>query len=500
MNEMAKSIPRLGPGILQSLPASVDRPHYDRSALRRGMAHIGVGAFHRAHQAEYTDDLLAKSFDRWGIVGVNIRPPGLTESLGAQSGLYTRLLRDGARNEARIIGSIVEVVESIENSGPALEVLASPDIDVVTLTVTEKGYCHRPADGSLDTTNLEVAADIATPEAPRTVPGILARALEMRMMAHGKPLTIVSCDNIPENGVILGNVVREMARLRCAALSDWVEGNAAFPSCMVDRIAPATTPFDTETVERSFGYRDSAVVVGEPFRQWVIEQKFAGRFPRWDAVGAAFVDDVTPYEHIKMRVLNGAQTTLANLGVLAGHEYTFDAIGDPLLEAFVRRMLVEETVTTLAEVPGMPALLYVDQSLARLHNTAIRHRCHQIATDGSQKIVQRLLNPVRERARRGQASPMLGLSVAAWMAYLILASSRFGSRWKADDPLAGRIAAIADATGDNPTALVGEILRIESIFGSELASLPSFADSIASPLSHLLSSDPMSAVKRVMEN
>ena len=278
---------------------------------------------------------------------------------------------------------------------------------MVTLTVTEKGYCHIPSSGALDLDHPDIVHDLANPETPRSVPGLLARALEKRMASHGRPVTLLSCDNIPANGVILGNVVRALATRRGNGLSDWIAANVAFPSAMVDRIAPATTQADLDTVEQRFGYRDAAVAVGEPFRQWVIEQKFAGRVPRWDLVGATFVDDVTPFEHLKMRVLNGAQTTLATLGVLAGLEHTSDAIADPLLATFVRRMLTEETLPTLMPVPGISPLAYVEQSLDRLRNTAIRHRNHQIATDGSQKIVQRLLNPIRDRLRQGGSIALL---------------------------------------------------------------------------------------------
>ena len=281
-------------------------------------------------------------------------------------------------------------------------------------------------------------------------------------MAGHSPL--LSCDNIPHNGALLAAVVGGLAQRRGSAVADWIEANAAFPSTMVDRIAPATSHVDLKAVEEEFGYRDLAVAVGEPFRQWVIEEKFAGRFPRWDLVGATFVDDVTPYEHIKMRVLNAAQSTLAYLGVLSGHEHTFDAIGNPVLAAFVRRMLLEESLSTLPRLPSMPAEPYVEQSLARLHNTAIRHRCHQIATDGSQKIVQRLLNPIRERLARRQSSPLLAVPVAAWMAYLIRASDRFGRQWPVDDPFAQRVADLANRVGSDAGRLCEEITAIEAIF------------------------------------
>ena len=491
------TLPRLGPDLLPRLSETVRRPAYDRAALRVGMAHVGVGAFHRSHQAEYTDDLLHQSFGPWGVVGVNIREPRLAGTLGRQAGLYTRLIRQDDRVEARVIGSIVSVVDSQHSPAPALQALSSPEVEVVTLTVTEKGYCHRPASGELDLGHPDIVHDLADPETPRSLPGILLRALELRMRSHGRPVTVMSCDNIPANGVILGRVVRELAERRGGGLPNWISANAAFPSSMVDRIAPAVTQADLDTVEREFGYRDLAVSVGEPFRQWVIENRFAGRAPRWDLAGATFVDDVTAFEHLKMRVLNGAQTTLAYLGVLAGHEHTSDAIADPLLAGFVRRMLVEETLPTLAPVPGVSPEAYVEQSLARQRNRAIRHRNHQIATDGSQKIVQRLLNPIRERLKSGESIALLAVPVAAWMAWLIRASERFGRAWTADDPYAERIAAIAGRIGRNPRELAAGILAIDTIFEPELAADPGFRAHVAAGLAGLLADDPMAYVRNI---
>lgn len=487
----------LSPALLDRLPSEVRKPAYDRSALKPGIAHIGVGAFHRCHQAEYTDDLLATDFGRWGLVGINIRPPLLADTLGRQSGLYTRLIRQNDEVEARVIGSIARVVDSQDSAEPALEALASPDIEVVTMTVTEKGYCHVPSSGALDLDHPDIVHDLTNPEAPRSVPGILARALERRMASHGRPVTLLSCDNIPTNGIILGNVVRTFAERRGRRLADWIEANVAFPSAMVDRIAPATTEADIDTIEQRFGYRDNAVVVGERFRQWVIENRFAGRVPRWDLVGATFVDDVTPFEHLKMRVLNGAQTTLSYLGVLGGFEHTFETIADPLLASFVRRMLTEETLPTLMPVPGISPAAYVEQSLSRLTNTAIRHRNHQIATDGSQKIVQRLLNPIRDRLAKGESIALLSVPVAGWMAYLIKASARFGRAWQVSDPFAEKVAAIADRIGSNSNALVDSILAIDAIFDPQLAANATFRAHVVASLDGLLSNDPAGFVRQV---
>ena len=398
-----------------------------------------------------------------------------------------------------MIGCLRRVVDSQGSPGPALAALADPAIDVVTITVTEKGYCHRPASGALDYENPDIAHDLAAPETPRSLPGLLVQALERRRLTHGRPLTLISCDNIPGNGSILEGVVRLLAERRGGRLADWIGRNAAFPSTMVDRIVPATTPADLAALERDHGYRDRAAVGGEPFRQWVIENRFAGRAPRWDLAGASFVDDVTPFERLKMRVLNAAQSTLACLGVLAGHEHTCDAVADPLLEGFVRRMLAAESVPTLAPVPGLVPLDYVEQSLGRLHNTAIRHRCHQIATDGSQKLPQRLINPAAERLGRGEPIGRLAVAIAAWMAYLVRASDRFGRQWRAEDPEAERVALIADRTGNDPAALVAGILGLDTVFAPELAARAEFRAPLAAALAGFLSPEPMAVIRHALQ-
>lgn len=499
MSESASQIETLSTSLLSRLPKSVRRPRYDRAALSVGMAHVGVGAFHRCHQAEFTDDLLEEHFDRWGVVGINIREPTLADTLGRQDGLYTRLLREDDRIDGRVIGCVLRTVDSQQSPAPALEVLASADIDVVTLTVTEKGYCHKPAAGELDLGLSDVLHDLGEPTEPRTVPGLLARALELRMLSHGRPLTLISCDNIPSNGAILKQVVGVMAEERSGALANWIAANAAFPSTMVDRIVPATTSADRQAVEDAFGYSDRAPVVGEPFRQWVIEDNFAGCVPLWDRAGATLVDNVAPFELLKMRVLNAAQSAFSYLGLLAGHEHTCDDAVDPLLVEVVRRMLVQESVPTVPTVAGMPADRYVEQTFARLRNTAIRHRNHQIATDGSQKIVQRILNPVRERLARGEGVEWLSMAAAAWMVYLIVASKRFGRRWRVEDPFSGRVAEIADRVGRDSAVLTAEILANEAYFDRRLADNCDFRAAIARHFDGLLSDDPIAYVRQRLE-
>ena len=346
---------RLSRSLLPELPPSVRQPQYDRESLKIGMAHIGVGAFHRCHQAEFIDDMLEVRFGPWGVMGINLAAPSLADLLAPQDCLYSRTLRQDARAETRIIGALRDVIDVTDKASAeaAVAALGGPEISVATMTVTEKGYCLTPSTGALDLDNPALRADLEGGFPPRTLLGLLALALERRRQSGAAPLTLISCDNVPSNGARLGAAMLKFAALRSAELTRWIEDQVTFPSTMVDRIVPATAPEDIDTVSEALGVRDPAAVVGEPFRQWVIEDKFAGERPPLDLAGAQFVADAKPYEQIKMRVLNAAQSTLAHQGALVGHEFTYQAAADPMLAALTRKMLEQETSTTLPKLTGM---------------------------------------------------------------------------------------------------------------------------------------------------
>ena len=481
---------RLASRHLASLPTAVRRPQYDRHALRVGWAHIGVGAFHRCHQVEYADDMLEAEFGDWAIVGVNLAPPRLGELLALQDCLYSRTLREDTRRETRILGAIRRVVEVADASTAetAIAALASPGIQVVTMTVTEKGYCIVPSTGELDLDNPGLKADLGGDAPPRTLLGLLTTALERRMQAGGQGVTLVSCDNIPSNGARLRSALLDFAGRRSVKLSRWIERETAFPATMVDRIVPATSEDDIAEVSAVLGARDESAVVGEPFRQWVIEDRFRYARPPWDLAGAQFVADAKPYEQIKMRVLNAAQSTLSHQGALVGREFSFKAASDPVLSALTRRMLERETASTLPQVSGMESAAYIDASLRRIRNFAIRHRCHQIGTDGSQKIAQRIVDPLKERLAAGLPARLLTLSVASWIAYAFRGSRRFGARWDPSDPFAGAMIAIAEEN-DNFSDLAAAALCVREIFGDDLRR-PETVATVASDLQGLLSDDP----------
>jgi len=378
---------------------------------------------------------------------------------------------------------VIDVTD--ENSAEAAAAaLSAPAVRVATVTVTEKGYCLTPSTGALDRENPDLSADLQGASPPRTLLGLLALTLERRRQSGGAGLTLISCDNIPTNGVRLRAALLEFTAARSPALADWIHARVAFPCSMVDRIVPATTRRDVEEVSAMIGARDEAAVVGEPFRQWVIEDKFANDRPPWDLAGAQFVPDARPYELIKMRVLNAAQSTLSHQGAIVGHEFSFQAAADPVLSALTRRMLERETSATLPELAGMEVDAYIESSIARIRNAAIRHRCHQIGTDGSQKIAQRLIDPLRERIAAGRRADLLTLSIASWIAYCVSGARRFGARWTPSDPWAGAVMAMAERIPDL-RELAGSVLAIAPIFGTDFAR-PQLVDPIARHLRGLL--------------
>ena len=353
---------RLSRSVLPKLPPSARQPQYDRESLRIGMAHIGVGAFHRCHQAELIDEMLEARFERWGVLGVNLIAPNLSDLLIPQDCLYSRTLRRDDRAETRIIGALRQVIDVADKSSAeaAVAALAGPEISVATITVTEKGYCLTPSTGALELDNPALRADLEGGFPPRTLLGLLALALDRRQRTAKAALTLISCDNVPSNGARLRAAMLKSAALRSSELTRFIEDRVAFPTTMVDRIVPATAPKDVDKVSDALGARDPAAVVGEPFLQWVIEDKFAGERPPLDLAGVQFVADAKPYEWIKMRVLNAAQSTLAHQGALVGHEFTCQGAVDPVLAALTRKMLEQETATTLPKLAGMEVAPYID--------------------------------------------------------------------------------------------------------------------------------------------
>ncbi len=451
-------------------------PGYDPSAHGAGIVHLGIGAFHRAHQAVYTDDVLASAGGDWRIIGVSLRSAGVRDQLEPQAGLYSVLELGDAGERLRAIGAVKSVLVASEDPDGVIAAIADPATHIVSLTVTEKGYCHDPATGRLDASHAGIARELSG-EPVQTAIGYLAIGLRARADAGAGPVTLLSCDNLPHNGAVLGRVLRDYLAHSDPGLIDWFDANVRTPATMVDRIVPATTPDDLTRVEALLGRRDEGAVKAEPFSQWVIEDDFAGPRPAWETAGAQFVADVRPFELAKLRMLNGAHSTLAYLGLLAGHETVDQAVADPAIRTVVDRLMRVEAAATLPQVTGLDPDAYADALLDRFANPTLRHKLIQIAMDGSQKLPQRLLGTIADARAKGVDPRAAITGVAGWMRHV----ERFGTA--IDDPMAeelGRIAQSADGDGD--AALVDGLLGVGAIFGD-----PSDADWLRGALLDALS-------------
>ncbi len=448
---------------LRSLPAGTALPGYDPARVAVGIVHLGLGAFHRAHQAVYTDAALARD-PRWGICGVSLKTPRATAGLAAQDGLYAVLWKGEGRTRAQVIGALREVRFAGDDRAATVARIADPAVHVVTLTVTEKGYCHDPASGALDFGHPDIVHDLANPGAPVSAVGTLVAGIAARAASGAGPLSVVCCDNLPHNGRVLEGLARAYAARSDAALAARLDALASFPCTMVDRIVPATTGDDLAEAARLLGVADAAPVAAEPFGQWVIERRFAGPHPAWDEAGAQYADDVGVYETMKLRLLNGTHSAIAYLGFLLGHETVWQAVGDPALARYIERMMAEEIVPTLVPPPGVDLSAYCRTLLARYANRALPHRTQQIAMDGSQKLPQRLLDTVRDRIAAGAPYPRLALAVAAWIRYAS-GVDEAGRPIAVSDPLAATFARIAAGTGDDVPARVAGFVALVPVFG-----------------------------------
>ncbi len=412
------AFPRLAEATLPLLPSTVARPGYDRSNVTSGIAHLGLGAFARAHLCVYTEALLATGAREWGIVGIAPHGVAVCDALASQDWLYTLCVRTPEGDRYQVIGALRRVLAAIRDGEAALAVLADPAIRIVTLTVTEKGYCQDAVSGDLDETHPLIRADLAATAPPCSVPGLLVAALARRRRQGTAPFTVLCCDNLAENGVRTRRIVSRFAALRDPDLGRFIAGEVHFPSTMVDRITPAARREDRERLAADCGYDDAALVVTEPFQQWVIEDDFPTGRPRWEDGGAELVADVRPFETMKLRCLNGAHSALAYLGCLLGLETVADAVADPDLNAFLHRLWHDDLLPTVPPVPGIDLGRYLAALEQRFRNPAIRHLTLQIANDGSQKLPPRLLAPARERLASGGTPRAIAFVIAAWMRFL----------------------------------------------------------------------------------
>ena len=485
---------------LDALPAlgpDVAKPSYRREDLSPGILHVGVGNFHRAHQAVYTDDILAKHGGDWAIHGVSLRSPGVRDQLAPQDGLYSVAERGPEGESLRVIGAVKAVTFAPDSPEALIARLAAPQTRIVSLTVTEKGYCHDPASGRLRPIHPDITHDLANPTRPRSVPGVLLAGLGARKAAGAKPFTVLTCDNLPHNGRLLRGLVLELAAAADPDLAKWIEDEGRFPSTMVDRIVPATTEGDLEQAAQRLGLRDEGLVVAEPFRQWVIEDDFAGGRPPWEEAGAEMVGDVAPYEEMKLRLLNGSHSLLAYLGYLAGYQTVADTMADGDFRRLARAFMDREAGPTLNLPAGADLEGYKAALIERFANPGLQHRTWQIAMDGSQKLPQRLLAPLGQRLAEGAPIDILALAVAAWMRY-VGGKDEKGRDIDVRDPLAARLAATSAAAGE-PGAIVDGLLRVSEVFDPALAENPALRQALTAALASLMESGSRATVAATLE-
>lgn len=421
-------------------------PGYDPDSLSTGVLHLGVGAFHRGHQAVFLDDLARQGETGWGIVGVNVTAPDWTAAHAARNGLYTVLEGEGGAWTTRRIDVIRRFLFR-QGGETGLDLLTDPALRLVTLTITEKGYCHCPGTRILDEAG-PIAQDLANPRDPRTAVGFLVETLRRRRAAGLAGLTVASCDNIPDNGRLLEAVVLDYARRVDPALADWIEGAVAFPVSMVDRIVPVVDEAARALITAETGRDDPLGIVTECFRQWVIEDRFAGPRPPLETVGVTITRDVTVFEHLKHRILNGAQTALAHLGHLSGFSTTAACMADPVMATFARRFMERQAAVT-PKPPGQGLAAYVERSMARLSNPAIRHPLTQIGTDSAFKIGQRIGGATADLLAQGGPMSLHALTIAGWMQY-VCGRTLDGTPIPVNEPGADRFAAFGALTASSP--------------------------------------------------
>ena len=484
---------------LEELPAAVATPRYNRNLLSAGIVHLGIGAFHRAHQAWYTEQVLSDAAPDWGIVGASLRSPGVRDQLAPQNYLYSLVVKGNEGQSVQVIGSVLDVFVAPESPHALLETLAREEIRIVSLTITEKGYCHDPASGTLNLQHPDIQHDLANPHAPKSALGFIVYALRKRRAAGAPGFTLLSCDNLPSNGQLLQRVVMAFARQVDGELADWIADNTRFPCTMIDRIVPATTDADRDALEQQLGVRDNAAVMAEPFTQWVVEDHFLRGRPAWEESGATFVEDVEPFELIKLRLLNGCHSLLAYSGYLAGFETVADVMGEPAFAALAESFLASEASAAVEAPAGFDLADYRQQLLQRFANRALRHRTWQIAMDGSQKIPQRWLGTLRHQLQSGGSIKHLSLALACWIRY-VSAVDDAGNPIEVSDPLAAELKTLAERCGNDPEALAHGFLNFTPVFGEDLRDNTRLQDALVAQLARVIEQGALGAVRLQMES
>ncbi|KAB7763188.1 mannitol dehydrogenase family protein [Xanthomonas maliensis] len=457
MTHAPASLPRLSAATLTQLPAAIVRPGYDPAATRIGIVHLGAGAFHRAHQAAYIDALLGEQPD-WGICAVSLHNPQVRDALRPQDGLYTLALLDEAP-QLRIIGAIREVLCGGDEPAAVLARLADPDVRLVTLTVTEKGYCL--LGDTLDLDHPDIVHDLAHPASPRSAIGYLVAGLRTRWQHGTAPFTVLSCDNLTDNGHLLRAAVQRLAQQHDPALAQWIQAQVSFPCSMVDSITPASDDALRARVQAQIDLDDAWPIQRERYSQWVIEDRFCNGRPALERVGVTFSDDIAGYARAKLRLLNGPHSALAYLGSLLGLTSVAEAMRHPQLAPFVQRLMQQDIAPTLPPLAGFDAQGYSAAILARFANPAIDHRLAQIAWDGSQKLPVRLFGTLRDAMDAGRPIDRLCLPVAAWLHFV---RRQAHADVALVDPLADALHAVGRAANGQAEHDLPAFLGLDAVF------------------------------------
>lgn len=472
---------KLSNSTLSKLPKGIARPTYDRAELTPGIVHIGVGNFHRAHQAWYLHRLMQEGLARdWAIIGAGVRSYDavMREKLLEQDCLTTLIELDPAGASAEVTGAMIDYLPVAEGHAPLINAMSDPRIRIVSMTVTEGGYFLNAKTGAFDPSHKDIQYDAANPDAPRTAFGAIVAALAARKAAGHRPFTAMSCDNLQGNGSILRTCVTTLARMTSPSLADWIDQEGAFPNSMVDCIVPATTP---EVIDRarSFGVEDSAPVTHENFRQWVIENDFCEGRPQWERVGATLADDVHSFESMKLRILNGGHQLLANAGEILSVPTIADCMAHPAIASFFRKVQSEEIVPYVASVPGMSAEAYLDLVERRFSNPEIRDSTRRVAFDGSSRHPGFLLPSLRDSLASGGSVAGLALAQALW-ARMCAGVREDGTQIEDNDPNWDALNSAAIAAKDDPKAWILQ----NGIYG-DLSEHEKFAESFSRALTSL---------------
>lgn len=462
-----------------------------------GIVHLGIGAFFRAHGAIYIAEAMKKSGGDWGVLGVSLKRPVQRDLLEPQGFAYTAVEMGPSQKTAQVISVLQDILVAPEAPEKVLAAMADPNVKIVSLTVTEKGYCHEPSTGALNGAHPDIVADLADASAPASAIGFIVRALSLRRDAGIVPFTVMSCDNLPENGKVLRGVVLELASLINPELATWIASEGAFPSTMVDRIVPATKPEDIDMLGKLNGTYDASPVMHEPFRQWVIEDNFVNNDrPDLGAVGAQMVSDVAPFEDMKLRCLNGTHSALAYLGYLAGFETISETVANPDFAAFATHLWNVEIIPGLAPPDGEDLPRYARALLERYRNPGLQHRTWQIAMDGSQKLPQRLLGTISDNLAAGRKSDGLILAVAGWMRYVSAVDEK-GHGIDVRDPFSAQLKAIHGGS-QTVASLIDTLLAVEGIFPANLARNQDFRAGLVAAYERLNKVGSLESVKWIV--